>query len=241
MSVRTRLAAGAVSILILGGATSPAFADTDVPVDDPVIAEGSEIVPDEIGDAPSDGEEILDGVESIDELNEELDLPSQADGPELPDAVITGDDDISSPSGQYCGAPYNFVHVTRNLANTMSVKYSTFVQNKRSTTMDWKFTTKRSGTTEIGGSFTLSTEAKVLWLGKVKTDYQVSAKKSWTSELGVEAYGKVKAGKTVYGDYGIKKEKLYGYMARVGSDCTITNKKYNTIWAPYREGWVISD
>ncbi|MFJ3703894.1 MULTISPECIES: hypothetical protein [Streptomyces] len=241
MSVRTRVAAGAVSILILGGAATPALADTDVPVDAPVIAEGSSIVSDELGDAPSGGGEILNGVESIDELNEELDLPGQVDGPELPDEPLTGTEDLSSPTGQYCGSPYNFVRITKNLKNTMSVKYSTFVQNKRSSTMDWKFTTKRSGTTEIGGSITLGGEAKVLWLGKIKTEVTASAKKSWTSELGVEAYGKVKAGKTVYGDYGIKREKVYGYMARANSNCTVSNKQYMTVWAPYREGWVISD
>ncbi|MEU0029858.1 hypothetical protein [Streptomyces sp. NPDC006335] len=205
-----------------------------------MIAEGSTIVPDELGDAPSGGGEILGGVESIDELNEEFDLPNQVDGPDLPDQPITGTEDLSSPTGQYCGRPYNFVHITRNLPNTMAVKYSTFVQNNRSTTMDWKFTTKRSGTTEIGASVTIGGEAKVLWLGKIKTEVTGSAKKSWTSELGVEAYGKVKAHKTVYGDYGIKKEKVYGYSAHVSSDCVISNKKYMTVWAPYREGWVIS-
>jgi hypothetical protein len=241
MSVRTRVAVSAVSsILILGGAASPALADTDVPVDAPVIAEGSTIVPDELGDAPSGGGEILSGVESIDELNEDLDLPNQVDGPDLPDQPITGTEDLSSPTGQYCGRPYDFVHITKNLKNTMAVKYSTFVQNNRSTTMDWKFTTKRSGTTEIGASVTIGAEAKVLWLGKIKTEVTASAKKSWTSELGVEAYGKVKAHKTVYGDYGIKKEKVYGYSAHVSSDCVISNKRFMTVWAPYREGWVIS-
>lgn len=241
MSVRTRVAVSAVSsILILGGAASPALADTDVPVDAPVIAEGSTIVTDDLGDAPSGGGEILSGVESIDDLNEDLDLPTQVDGPELPDEPITGTEDLSSPTGLYCGNPYTFVHISRNLKNTMAVKYSTFVQNKRSSTMDFKFTTKKSGTTEIGASVSLSGEAKVLWLGKIKTEVTASAKKSWTSELGVEAYGKVKAHKTVYGDYGIKKEKVYGYIARVYSNCTVHNKQYMDVWAPYREGWVIS-
>ncbi|MER5890293.1 hypothetical protein ABT160_41240 [Streptomyces sp. NPDC001941] len=238
MSIRTAVAAGAVSILIIGGAASPALADT--PIDAPVIAEGSTITPGEIGDAPSGGGEVLNGVESLDELNEDLALPGEADGPELPDEPLTGVEDLSSPTGQYCGSPYNFVRITRNLANTMSVKYSTFVQNNRKTAMDWKFTTKRSGTSEIGGSVSLSGEAKVLWLGKIKTEVTAAAKKSWTSDLGVEANGSVRAGRTVYGEYGIKLEKVYGYMARVNSNCTISNKQYLNVWAPYREGWVIN-
>lgn len=30
-------------------------------------------------------------------------------------------------------------------------------------------------------------------------------------------------------------------MARANSNCTVSNKQYMTVWAPYREGWVISD
>ncbi|MFF8693507.1 hypothetical protein ACWD6K_09095 [Streptomyces sp. NPDC002431] len=220
---------------------SPAFAaEADEPIDGPLIAEGAEIVPDSIGDAPSEGEEILQGVESIDEPNDDLDMPGQTDGPDLPDAVITGDDDISSPTGQYCGSPYNFAHISKNVKNTMATKYSTFAKNKTSSTVHWKFITKKSGTTEIGASISIGGEAKVLWLGKIKTEVTASAKKSWTSDLGVEVDGKVKPGKTVYGDYGIWKEKVYGYTARVQSNCTITNKQYMTVWAPYREGWVVS-
>jgi hypothetical protein len=43
----------------------------------------------------------------------------------------------------------------------------------------------------------------------------------------------------VYGDYGIMKENVYGYTAYRYSNCRTGDKKCTTVWAPYREGWVI--
>ncbi|MFI8088547.1 hypothetical protein ACIF9R_09525 [Streptomyces sp. NPDC086080] len=128
--------------------------------------------------------------------------------------------------------------VTKNKKNTMSVKYHTFVENKLPYAVDFKFTSKKSGTTEVGASVTVSGEIKVRILGSIKVEVNGSVKKSWTSELGIETYGKVRAKSTVYGDYGIRKENVYGYKYHRGSACQKSNKQYMTAWAPYKEGWV---
>ncbi|MFE6769873.1 hypothetical protein ACIQU8_15570 [Streptomyces griseus] len=122
----------------------------------------------------------------------------------------------------------------------MSVKYRTFVENKKSYAVDFKFSSKKSGTTEVGASVTISADIGVKILGSIKAEVQANAKKSWTSEIGIEAYGTVKAKSTVKGDYGIGKENVYGYKYHRGSACQKSNKQYMTAWAPYREGWVIS-
>ncbi|KES03785.1 hypothetical protein BU52_28525 [Streptomyces toyocaensis] len=62
---------------------------------------------------------------------------------------------------------------------------------------------------------------------------------SWTSEIGVETSGDVPPKSIVYGDYGIMKEKVYGYKYHRGSACQKSHKQYMTVWAPYREGWRI--
>jgi hypothetical protein len=121
----------------------------------------------------------------------------------------------------------------------MSVKYSTFVENKTPRTLGFKFTSKKSGTTEVGGSVTISAEMKVAVLGSIKGEINANAKKSWTSEIGVETSGDVPPKSIVYGDYGIMKEKVYGYKYHRGSACQKSNKQYMTVWAPYREGWRI--
>lgn len=48
-------------------------------------------------------------------------------------------------------------------------------------------------------------QVKALRVGKIKVDINASVTKSWTSELGIETGGRVKAHSTVYGDYGIVK------------------------------------
>ncbi|MFD3874764.1 hypothetical protein [Streptomyces sp. NPDC058623] len=114
-------------------------------------------------------------------------------------------DDISSPTGQYCGSPFNTVHIIRNTKNTMAVKYTTFVTNNTSSTQKFKFSSKKSGTTTLGASVTVGAEFKPLWFGAIEAEINASAERSWTSELGVEARGTVKARKTVYGKCGIKR------------------------------------
>ncbi|MFD3875154.1 hypothetical protein, partial [Streptomyces sp. NPDC058623] len=132
--------------MILGGA-SPALAE-ELPggsgevqkvVDEPLVADGAAIEPGSITDEPaSAGEPVLDGIESIDELEEDAEVPGQALGADRPDPVFTGVDDISSPTGQYCGSPFNTVHIIRNTKNTMAVKYTTFVTNNTSSTQKFK-------------------------------------------------------------------------------------------------------
>jgi hypothetical protein len=180
--------------------------------------------------------ETLVTVESTDgELKEDLPLPGEPEATKLPD-----EEPGFTTQRLECTPGWAF-KITQNKKNTMSVKYHTFVENRLPYAVDFKFTSKKSGTTEIGASVTVSGETKVLILGAIKVEVNASAKKSWTSELGVEAYGKVKAKSTVKGDYGISKENVYGYKYHRGSACQKSNKQYMTAWAPYREGWVITN
>ncbi|MGV4892221.1 hypothetical protein ACSR0Z_37915 (plasmid) [Streptomyces viridosporus] len=188
-------------------------------------------------DLPND--EVLVGVEvEGQELDEDLPIPGEPEDLVVPDLDLPDKEPEDFPHGIEC-KPGWFFKITENKKNTMSVKYQTFVENKTSRSLDFKFTSKKSGTTEVGGSFTLSAEAKVAVLGSIKAEINVNAKKSWTSEIGVETYGKVPAKSIVYGDYGILKENVYGYKYYRGSACQKANKQYMTVWAPYREGWRI--
>jgi hypothetical protein len=146
------------------------------------------------------------------------DIPSEADVTAKPvqDTKPSGDD--LRPNATHCDSS-KVVKITSNLKNDMAVKYSTFVKNNTSGPIDFKFTSKKSGTTTIGGSVTFSGEVKMLWLGKIKTEAQANA--------------------TVYGDYGIMKENIYGYFYSIYSNCTVSPKTYAKVWAPYREGWVV--
>ncbi|QIB47748.1 hypothetical protein [Streptomyces aureoverticillatus] len=114
------------------------------------------------------------------------------------------------------------------------------MKNNKSYPVTFKFTSKRSGTTTYGASVSVSSEFKVMWLSKVEATITGSVEKSMTSELGIETSGKVKAHSTVKGNYGIKKENVYGYTATRYSNCSVGNKRYMKFWAPYREGWVLS-
>lgn len=214
------------------GSSVPAFAgEPDAPPGPVLTSDGAGVVPGTMTDTPVTGPEAEVGADSEVPLEEDLPIPGETDGPELPGP--------KQPMSEYCGPGHSFVHITQNKKNTMSVKYATYVKNTKSYAIDFKFTSKKSGTTTIGASVTLSSEFKVMWLGKIKADVNVNATKAWTSELGIEAGGKVKAHDTVYGDYGIMKENVYGYTAYMYSNCQVGQKKNMTVWAPYREGWVI--
>jgi hypothetical protein len=231
MSQRFGVCAVAAGLLIMGSSV-PAFAGEPAQEPGPVlIAEGAGVVPGTVTDAPVAGGEVEAGVDSGAPLEEDLPIPGETDGPELLGP--------KEPLSEYCGPGHWFAHITKNKKNTMKVYDAAFVKNKKSYSIDFKFTSKKAGTTTVGGSVTLSGEFKALWLGKIKAEVNVNASKSWTSELGVEATGKVKAHDTVYGDYGIMKENVYGYTAYRYSNCTTGSKQYTTAWAPYREGWVI--
>ncbi|MFE1444410.1 hypothetical protein [Streptomyces sp. NPDC058739] len=218
----------------------PAFADDSGPASGvaPVeVAEGAAVVPGSVTDHPAAN--AVSGADSAVGLNEEIDLPSEADVTATPvqDGEPGGDD--LHPNATHCDSS-RVVKITSNLKNNMAIKYSTFVKNNTSSPIDFKFTSRKSGTTTIGGSVTFSGEVKMLWLGKIKTEVQANASKSWTSELGVETAGKVKAHSTVYGDYGIMKENIYGYFYSIYSNCTVSAKTYAKVWAPYKEGWVVN-
>ncbi|UNO40214.1 hypothetical protein [Streptomyces sp. MST-110588] len=218
--------------MIIGG-MGPAFADESGPQANPVgpalTAPGADVVAGSVTDAPgADVEAAPDG--DLASLPEDLALPGAVDGPDL--------DEPKAPSGRYC-EPGNVARITKNLKNTMAVKYSTFVRNNKPYAVDFKFASKKSGTTTIGTSVTVSGETKILFLGKIKAEVNANASKSWTSELGVEVGGKAKARSTVYGDYGIMKENVRAYKAYMYSNCEIGRKQEMTVWAPYREGWVL--
>ncbi len=224
----TRVVAVTTGLLIMGSPAT-AFAD-DSRIAAPVVADGAAVEPGTVTEAPSSGAEVAPGVDAGGALDEDMPIPGETDGPDLGDPIGPTSEDC--PTGR-------FVRITKNLKNTMSVKYSTYATNDTGRSMDYKFTSKRSGTTTLGASLTLSSELKVLWLGKVKADVQTSATKSWTSELGVEIGGKVKPHSTVRGEYGIKKEKVYGYSGTRYTNCSVGHKQYVTFWAPYREGWTV--
>lgn len=170
------------------------------------------------------------------EQNTEVPLEEDLPLPDEPEEVDMGED--RRATGLQCKTGWYF-DITKNKKNTMSVKYHTFVKNDKNYQIDFKFTSKKSGTTEVGASVTVSAEFKTPLLSQIKAEVQANAKKSWTSEIGIETYGKVKAHDTVYGDYGIMKENVYGYRYYRGSACQKSNKTHMTAWAPYREGWVI--
>lgn len=212
-SVKMRAAAVMTGLLLMGSATPALAGELDA---QPLAVDSTTVT----------------GVASDEALEEDLPIPGEVDGPTFTEP------DYSAES--HCPAAGEFIHITKNTKNTMSVKYSTYVTNNKSYPVDYNFTATRSGTTTIGASVTVSAEIKAKWFGKIKTDINGNVSKSWTSQLGVGTSGKVNAHSTVTGDYGIMKENIYGYTATLHSDCSVTDKKYMTVWAPYREGWEIN-
>jgi hypothetical protein len=137
------------------GSSVPAFAGESAQEPSPVLtAEGAGVVPGTVTGAPAAGSEVELGVDSEAPLEEDLPIPGETDGPELLGP--------KEPMSEYCGPGHYFAHITKNKKNTMSVKDATFVKNKKSRTMDFKFVSKKSGTTLVGGSVTLSGEFKAM-------------------------------------------------------------------------------
>ncbi|MFF3689444.1 hypothetical protein [Streptomyces sp. NPDC002187] len=235
MLKKTSVIAAAAGLLILGSSV-PAFAEgagENPPGVGPALtANGADVVPGTVTDAPATGSEMESGIDSEAPLEENLPLPGEVDGPDLEQ------EKEAVPRAINCDAKY-FARITKNKKNTMSVKYATFVKNQKSYEIDFKFSSKKAGTTLLGTSVNVGAEFKAMWLGKIKVDVNVKAEKSWTSELNIETGGKVKAKSTVYGDYGIQKENVYGYLGYRYSNCQVGQKQYMDAWAPYREGWVI--
>ncbi|MFC8537012.1 hypothetical protein ACFUJY_24280 [Streptomyces sp. NPDC057249] len=223
--------------MIVVGSAAPAIADDSGP--SLRIAPGAQtesVTVSGPGEAQGPDPEIIEGVEEDVPLEEDLPLPGEVDGPQLDDNEAS---EVSASGGDRCVAR-GFFHISRNLKNTMAVKYHVVARNKKDYSISFKFTSKKSGTTTIGASVTVSGETKVMLLGAIKVEVNASVEKSWTSELGVEVSGKVKAHSAVFGDYGIMKENISGYTAYRYSNCTVGQKKNMTVWAPYREGWTIS-
>ncbi|MER5938635.1 hypothetical protein ABT121_15075 [Streptomyces sp. NPDC001928] len=243
MQKRSSVLVGVTGLLLMA-TTVPAFA-ADEPtaptsrVAPPMVEDGAPVEPGSVTDKPSAGAVI--GSDGGGALEEDAPIPGETEGAaEDTDPVFPGKPgDELFPDARTCETA-RFAHISRNTQNTMSVKYKTFVKNDLNYAVDFKFTSKKSGTTNVGASINISGEVKVLWLGKLKVDVNGSVSRSWTSELGVETGGKVKAHSTVKGDYGIMKENVYGYVALQHSNCSIGAKQYMEVWAPYREGWRIS-
>ncbi|MFE7455851.1 hypothetical protein [Streptomyces sp. NPDC057554] len=178
---------------------------------------------------------VTSAADTLAEGEYEEDLPIPGEPPE----VKFPDTEPDTPDGLEC-TPGWFFKITKNTKNTMSVKDRAFVENKKNYAIDYKFSSRKSGTTELGASVTISADIGVKILGSIKAEIQASAKKSWTSEIGIETGGKVKAKSTVKGDFGIYKENIEGYKYHRGSACQKSNKQNMKAWAPYRNGWVIS-
>ncbi|MCX5421474.1 hypothetical protein [Streptomyces sp. NBC_00078] len=190
---------------------------------------------------PATSGEVLEGTESTTTEGETAEIPGETDtAGEVDDPVYTGKTgDQDKPDSDYC-EPTSFVHITKNTKNSLSVADSTFVTNNKSYAMDFKFTSKKSDTFSIGGSIALSAEWKALWFSKIQATITGSVQKSWTTDIGVEVGGKVLAHSTVYGKYGAKMERVYGYNATRYSNCQVGNQQYTNVWAPRGEGWVLS-
>jgi hypothetical protein len=231
-----------VTGLLLMATTAPALAADESTtgtsqVAPPVVTDDAPVEPGSLTSDPSAG--AVTGSDSGEALEEDVPIPGETEETTLPELEYPGKPgDELYPDAAAC-EPGQFVDITKNTKNTMSVKYATFVKNDLNHSIDFKFTSKKSGTTTVGASITVSGSVKVMWLGKLEVEVNGNVSKSWTSELGVEAGGKVKAHSTVKGDYGIMKENVYGYVAMQYSNCRIGDKQYMNVWAPYREGWHI--
>ncbi|MET9893101.1 hypothetical protein ABZZ47_23375 [Streptomyces sp. NPDC006465] len=240
MQKRSSILVGVTGLLMMATGV-PAFAAEGPTagtsrVAPPMVTDDAPVEPGSVTSNPSAG--AVTGSDSGGALEEDAPIPGETEVTTDPvDPKFPGKPgDELFPDATRCETS-RLVHITKNTKNTMSVKDKTFVKNDMSYPVDFKFTSKKSGTTTIGTSVTVSGEIKVLWLGKLKVDVNGNASKSWTSDLGVETGGKVKAHSTVKGDYGIMKENVQGYAAMQYGNCRIGDKQYMNIWAPYREGW----
>ncbi|MEV5530828.1 hypothetical protein [Streptomyces prunicolor] len=240
--MRTRIIASTVGILLISGAAPALASDTDTSVDNPLTSSTAPVEPGSVTEDPATSGEVLEGIESTTTEGETAEIPGETDtAGEVDDPIYTGKPDPEDPlNSEYCGPSTGFVQITKNTKNTLSVADSTFVTNNKSYSLDFKFTSKKSNTFTLGASLAIGVEWKALWFSKIHATITGSVQKSWTTEIGVEVSGKVLAHSTVYGKYGAKMERVYGYTGTRYSNCQVGNKQYMNVWAPRGEGWVIS-
>ncbi|MFI8422277.1 hypothetical protein [Streptomyces sp. NPDC085479] len=142
------------------------------------------------------------------------------------------------PQAEHC-QPGTRAVISSNTANTLDVKYRTSVTNDNDVTQNFKFISKKSGTTTYGLSITVSTELKAGIFGKIAAEINGTVEKSKTAETGEEVWGTVKPHSTIKGDYGNWKENVSGWTAYQYSNCSYGSKTYFNAWAPYRTNWRI--
>ncbi|MDT9691139.1 hypothetical protein Q5762_22870 [Streptomyces sp. P9(2023)] len=142
------------------------------------------------------------------------------------------------PEAEYC-QPGNRVAIPTNTANTLDVKYRTSVTNGTSSTQNFKFTSKKGGTTTFGVSITVSAELKAGIFSKIGAEVNGSVEKSMTAEIGEEVSGTVKPHSTLKGDFGNWRENVSGWTAYQYSNCSYGTKTYFNAWAPYRTNWKV--
>ncbi|MFD9032592.1 hypothetical protein ACFVZW_15785 [Streptomyces sp. NPDC059567] len=140
------------------------------------------------------------------------------------------------PQAEYC-QPGKRAAIPTNTANTLDVKYRTSVTNGTGSTQNFKFTSKKSGTTTYGLSITVSAEMKAWIFAKIAAEVNGSVEKSKTAEIGEEVSGTVKPHSTLKGDFGNWRENVSGWTAHQYSNCSYGTKTYFNAWAPYRTNW----
>ncbi|WP_435599988.1 hypothetical protein [Streptomyces sp. C10-9-1] len=140
------------------------------------------------------------------------------------------------PQALYC-TPGNRVVISKNTANTIDVKYRTSVTNSTGSKQNYKFTSKKGGTTTFGLSITVSAELKAGIFAKIGAEVNGSVSRSLTAEIGEEVSGTVKPRSTLKGDFGNWRENVSGWTAYMYSNCSYGTKKYFNAWAPYRTNW----
>lgn len=123
----------------------------------------------------------------------------------------------------------------------MDVAYATSVTNNGSTSINFKWTAKKTKTTKWSVSGSVSVEVKAAIFATVDATVNSGIEESNTTEYGAEVSGKVPAKTRKYGDYGNWREKVEYKVAQRYSNCTYSAWKYGTFLAPYREDWKIWD
>ncbi|MEU8619770.1 hypothetical protein [Streptomyces sp. NPDC048623] len=140
------------------------------------------------------------------------------------------------PQAEYCDPGMRAV-ISSNTPNTHDVKYRTSVTNGTGSTQNYKFSSKKSGTTTYGLSLSVSASLKAGIFASIEATINGSVEKSMTAEIGEEVSGTVKPHSTLKGDFGNWRENVSGWTAQQYSNCKYGTKTYFNAWAPYRTNW----